>query len=51
MPLPDSLQAIEIETGSEALKLVERVMPKPADHQVLIKVAAAGINRPDIMQR
>ena len=51
MPLLNSLQAIEIEAGSETLKLVERVMPKPADHQVLIKVAAAGINRPDIMQR
>ena len=51
MPLPNSLLAIEIETGSETLKLVERVMPTPADHQVLINVVAAGINRPDIMQR
>jgi NADPH:quinone reductase len=51
MPLLNSLQAIEIEAGSETLKLVERVVPTPADHQVLINVVAAGINRPDIMQR
>ncbi len=51
MPLLNSLQAIEIEAGSEMLKLVERVVPTPADHQVLINVVAAGINRPDIMQR
>ena len=29
----------------------KRSIPEPLDHQVLIKVAAAGINRPDIMQR
>ena len=51
MPLLNSLQAIEIEAGSETLKFVERVVPTPADHQVLINVVAAGINRPDIMQR
>ena len=51
MPLPNSLQAIEIETGSETLKLVERLIPSPTDYQVLINVHAAGVNRPDIMQR
>jgi NADPH:quinone reductase len=49
MPLPNNMQAIEIEAG--ALKLTERPIPIPADYQVLIKVAAAGVNRPDIMQR
>jgi NADPH2:quinone reductase len=49
MPLPNNMQAIEIEEG--ALKLTERPIPMPADYQVLIKVAAAGVNRPDIMQR
>jgi len=30
---------------------VSRPVPKPADSQVLIKVVAAGINRPDVFQR
>ena len=49
MPLPNTMQAIEIE--AETLKLTERPIPTPADYQVLIKVAAAGVNRPDVMQR
>ncbi len=49
MPLPNAMRAIEIAAG--ALKLTERPIPTPADYQVLIKIAAAGINRPDIMQR
>ncbi len=48
MPMPNTMQAIEIEDGT--LKLTERPIPVPADHQVLIKVAAAGVNRPDVMQ-
>ncbi|MEI6270086.1 MAG: NAD(P)H-quinone oxidoreductase [Methylococcaceae bacterium] len=43
------MRAIEIEAG--ALKLTKRPIPVPMDYQVLIKVAAAGVNRPDIMQR
>jgi len=49
MPLPNTMRAIKIE--AEALKLTERPIPTPADYQVLIKIAAAGVNRPDIMQR
>jgi NADPH2:quinone reductase len=41
--------AIEIVAGS--LKLTERAIPKPGSNQVLIKVTAVGINRPDVMQR
>ncbi len=41
--------AIEIENG--ALKPVQRAIPTPSANQVLIKVAAAGVNRPDVMQR
>ncbi|MEO6256212.1 MAG: NAD(P)H-quinone oxidoreductase [Sphingomicrobium sp.] len=37
--------------GPEALKLVERPVPKPGPGEVLIEVAAAGVNRPDILQR
>ena len=43
------MHAIEIVGG--ALKLTDRPLPKPSPNQVLIKVAAAGVNRPDIMQR
>lgn len=45
--------AIEItESGApEVLKPTERPIPTPSADQVLIKVAAAGINRPDVMQR
>ena len=33
------------------LALIERPVPRPGPDEVLIKVAAAGINRPDILQR
>lgn len=49
MPLPEQMIAIEIENG--ALKPVQRAVPTPSANQVLIKVAAAGVNRPDVMQR
>jgi NADPH2:quinone reductase len=53
MSLPDSMRAIEITQsgGPEMLDLTERPIPPVLSHQVLIKVAAAGINRPDAMQR
>jgi putative PIG3 family NAD(P)H quinone oxidoreductase len=37
--------------GAEELALVERPVPRPSSNEVLIKVAAAGVNRPDILQR
>src|SRR5262245_48927786 len=45
--------AIEISTPGEpeVLVPVERPTPVPAAGEVLIKVAAAGVNRPDVMQR
>ena len=49
MPLTNSMRAIEI--VAKALKLTKRPIPTPADYQVLIKIVAAGVNRPDIMQR
>ncbi|KAK8805675.1 hypothetical protein WA158_002331 [Blastocystis sp. Blastoise] len=51
--LPKSMRAVEITKvgGPEVLKLAERPVPTPKPHEVLIKVAAAGINRPDVMQR
>ena len=49
MQLTNSMRAIEI--VAKALKLTKRPIPTPADNQVLIKIVAAGVNRPDIMQR
>jgi putative PIG3 family NAD(P)H quinone oxidoreductase len=45
--------AIEIDGkgGPEVLKLVERPLPHPVAGEVLIRVVAAGVNRPDVMQR
>jgi NADPH2:quinone reductase len=45
--------AIEIREpgGPEVLVPVERPAPAPAAGEVLIKVAAAGVNRPDVFQR
>jgi NADPH2:quinone reductase len=51
--LPDSMIAIEISTpgGPEVLTAVSRPIPQPGMGEVLIQVAAAGINRPDLLQR
>ena len=35
----------------DVLKPAERPLPQPKDNEVLVKVAAAGVNGPDIMQR
>jgi putative PIG3 family NAD(P)H quinone oxidoreductase len=37
--------------GAEELALVERAVPRAGPGEVLIEVAAAGVNRPDILQR
>ncbi|WP_413576665.1 NAD(P)H-quinone oxidoreductase [Bdellovibrio sp. HCB290] len=37
--------------GPDVLAVGERPVPKPMDHEVLIKVKAAGVNRPDCAQR
>jgi putative PIG3 family NAD(P)H quinone oxidoreductase len=37
--------------GPEVLRPAERPMPRPGPGEVLIKVAAAGVNRPDAFQR
>lgn len=37
--------------GPEVLALAERAVPAPGPGQVLLRVLAAGVNRPDIMQR
>jgi len=47
------MRAVEISQpgGPEVLKPVERPQPRPEPHEILIKVAAAGVNRPDVLQR
>src|SRR5436190_2449749 len=37
--------------GPEVLQPVEMLAPAPGDGEVLVKVAAAGVNRPDLMER
>ena len=51
--LPGTMKAIEITEpgGPEALAVCERPVPAPGDGEVLIKVAGAGVNRPDVLQR
>lgn len=51
--LPQTMTVIEISQpgGPEVLKPAERPLPQPAAGEVLIKVAAAGVNRPDVLQR
>ncbi|WP_135506172.1 NAD(P)H-quinone oxidoreductase [Roseovarius aestuariivivens] len=48
-----SMKAVIAETngGPEVLQLVERPVPEPEPGEVRICVSAAGVNRPDIMQR
>ena len=52
-PLPETMTAIEIVEpgGPEVLKPTERPRPEPELGEILVKVAAAGVNRPDCMQR
>lgn len=51
--LPPTMTAIEIAEpgGPEVLKPCTRPMPEPAADEVLVKVAFAGVNRPDCIQR
>ena len=51
--LPDQMTAIEISTpgGPEALVASRRPLPVPDVGEVLLKVAYAGVNRPDVIQR
>jgi putative PIG3 family NAD(P)H quinone oxidoreductase len=51
--IPSSMRAIEIARpgGPEVLRPVTRPVPVPRAGEVLVRVTAAGVNRPDIMQR
>ena len=51
--VPKTMRAIDPEKsgGPEVLTLVERPVPVPGPDEVLLRVVAAGVNRPDILQR
>jgi len=51
--VPDTMLAIDPAEagGPEVLVPVPRTVPVPGDGEVLVRVAAAGVNRPDVMQR
>ena len=53
MTLPTTMTAIGMTApgGPEVLVPVTRPLPVPSDGQILVRVHAAGVNRPDVMQR
>ncbi len=53
MTLPATMTAIAISSpgGPEVLTPQTRPLPQPGQGEILVKVAAAGVNRPDISQR
>jgi len=53
MDLPERMTAIAIAApgGPEVLQPIEMAVPHPGAGQVLVRVAAAGVNRPDVIQR
>jgi NADPH:quinone reductase len=44
------MQAV-VASGAGGLAVIERPVPQPGPGEVLVRVAAAGVNRPDILQR
>ena len=53
MSLPETMTVVEISEygGPKVLKPASRPVPQPASGEALIRVAAAGVNRPDAIQR
>ncbi|MFZ4109638.1 MAG: NAD(P)H-quinone oxidoreductase [Polymorphobacter sp.] len=53
MPIPATMTAIDPAApgGPDVLVAVTRPVPQPGPEEVLVKVAAAGVNRPDVLQR
>jgi NADPH2:quinone reductase len=53
MPLPSEMNVVHIAApgGPEQLQPGVRPVPTPGDGEVLVRVEAAGVNRPDVMQR
>ena len=53
MTLPDTMRRIEVLApgGPEAMRLGQSTLPSPGAGEVLLRVQAAGVNRPDVQQR
>ena len=53
MPIPATMTAIDPAApgGPDVLVAVTRPVPQPGPDEVLVRVAAAGVNRPDVLQR
>lgn len=51
LPATHTVVAVPTPGGPEALVLETRPLPVPGPGEILVKVAAAGINRPDVLQR
>src|SRR5215510_8931688 len=51
--LPKDMKVVEISApgGPEVLRVATQPVPQPKAGEVLIKVEAAGVNRPDVLQR
>ncbi len=53
MPIPQTMTYVQAEGagGPDVLRLATEAVPVPKPDEVLIRVLAAGINRPDVAQR
>lgn len=53
MPLPEYMNEVEITApgGPDVLRVRKAPLPLPGPDEVLVQVAAAGVNRPDVIQR
>ncbi len=53
MKLPVTMRAVEISQpgGPEVLQATTRAVPSPGADEILIRIVAAGVNRPDVLQR
>ena len=51
--IPETMRVVDVPAAgpSENMTIGQRAVPDPGDDEVLVKVAAAGVNRADIMQR
>lgn len=51
--IPDKMQVVEMRDngGPDVLVAGSRAVPVPAGHEILMKIAAAGVNGPDLVQR